>query len=313
MPFKRVPQTFTSAINTVTIGTGENAVKLGGENTLPLYFFDGPCENPPRIGVELSDLGPSLDLPGIAKYYAGCSSIVEQAVRASEMPGADFLCLYLDSADPNGKNTSVADCASLCKEVAAAISKPLAIMGCEDAKKNGELLERLAQELAGENVLLLSATEDNYKGIAAAAGLAYGHKLGAQSAVDVNLAKQLNVLINQLGVKSESVVMDIGSGAVGYGFEYLVSTMERIKLAALGQSDKMLQMPIVTPVSKEAWSVKEAIAPEADFPQWGPLEQRGIDMEIATAAACLAAGSNAVILMHPDAVATLSRLICKLT
>jgi len=312
MPFQRTPQTFTSAIKAVTIGTGDCAVTMGGENILPLYVFDAPCENPPKIGVELSDLGPNLDLPGVARHYAGCDSVVAQAVRACEMPGADFLCLYLDSADPNGKNTSVEDCAALCKEVATAISKPLAVMGCQDAAKNSALLEHIARELAGENVLLLSATEDNYKGIAAAAGLAYGQKLGAQSSVDVNLAKQLNVLISQLGVKSESMVMDTGSGAAGYGFEYLASTMERIKLAALGQSDQMLQMPILTPVSKEAWSVKESLAPEVDFPQWGPVEQRGVDMEIATAAACLASGSNAVILMHPDAVAAVSRLVCEL-
>jgi len=309
MPLKRTPQKFNSAINTVTIGTD---CKIGGENVLPFYVFDAPIENKPKVGVELSDLGPNPDLPNLAKYYEGATSITAQAVRACAMPGVDFLCLSLDSADPNGHNATVEDCVSLCCEVADAIDKPLAILGCGNIEKDGVLLEKLAEALQGRNVLLLSAKEEDYKGIAAAAGLAYGQKVGAESSVDVNLAKQLNVLISQLGVKPESVVMNIGSAAAGYGFEYVSSTMERIKAAALGQNDQMLQMPIITVVSKDAWSVKEALADEADAPQWGPREQRGVDMEITTAAACLVSGSNAVVLMHPDSVATVSRLVSEL-
>ena len=127
--------------------------------------------------------------------------------------------------------------------------------------------------------------------------------------MDINLAKQLNVLISQLGVGNENVVMNLGSAAVGYGFEYIASTIERVKGAALAQNDTMLQMPIITPVGSEAWSVKEAIVDEADFPEWGEREQRGIDMEVATAVAALSVGSNAVILRHPAAVATVSRFI----
>jgi len=312
MPFKSVPQNFTSAINTVTLGTGAEAIELGGENILPLYSFDAPIKNTPKVGIELSDLGPRLDLPHIAEYFAGADTLVNQAIRACEMPGVDFLCLVLDSADPNGKNASIKDCAAVCKEVADAINKPLAIIGCSNAEKDGELLPMVAEVLQNKNVLLLSAKEDNYKSISAAAGLAYGQKFGAESSVDLNLAKQLNVLINQLGVKSESVVMDIGSAAAGYGFEYISSTIERVKSAALAQNDQMLQMPIITIVARDAWTVKESTASESDFPEWGPVEQRGIGMEIATASACLAAGSNAVILMHPDSVSTVSKLISSL-
>ena len=161
-------------------------------------------------------------------------------------------------------------------------------------------------------MLLLSAREENYKAIGAAAGLAYNQKIGAESAVDINLAKQLNVLIGQLGVPSESVVMNLGSAAAGYGFEYVASTMDRVKSAALAQNDTALQMPVVTPVSSEAWAVKEAIVSEDDFPEWGPVEERGIQMEIATAAACLAGGSNAVILKHPESVKTISAFIAAL-
>ena len=148
--------------------------------------------------------------------------------------------------------------------------------------------------------------------VGAAAGLAYNQKVGAESAVDINLAKQLNVVLTQLGVQAENVVMNVGSAAVGYGFEYVVSTMDRIKGAALSQDDKQLQMPIITPVADEAWNVKEAMASEADMPEWGPAEDRGISMEVQTAAAVLASGSDAVILKHPKSVATISKMIKEL-
>ena len=155
----------------------------------------------------------------------------------------------------------------------------------------------------------MSAKEENYKTIAASAGLAYNQKIGAESAVDINLAKQLNVVISQMGVKPTSIAMNVGAAAAGYGFEYVVSTMERVKMAALSQNDNMLQMPIVTPVASEAWNVKESLVSEEDIPEWGPLEERGIDMEIVTASACLASGSNAVILRHPASIAAIAEMI----
>jgi len=161
-------------------------------------------------------------------------------------------------------------------------------------------------------VLLLSAHEENYKTVTVAAVQAYGHKAGAESSVDINLAKQLNVLIAQLGVQTENIVMNPGSAAAGYGFEYVSSTMDRIKAAALAENDAMLQMPIITPVGEEAWSVKETIVSEEEFPDWGPAEQRGIDMEIASAAASLASGSNALILRHPVSVSVIKNLIAEL-
>jgi len=312
MPLKRTPQKFNASINSVVIGTGDKAVTIGGENVLPLYSFDAPIENRPAVGVVLSDLGPDMTLPGVAAFYAGAETLAEQAAKAAAMPGADFVCLKLESADPNGNNASVEDCVAAAKTVADAIDVPLAIEGCKNVDKDAKLFEKISEALQGKNVLLLSAREENYKVIAASAGLAYGQKVGAESAVDINLAKQLNVLINQMGVAPANTAMNLGSAAAGYGFEYVASTMDRVKSAALGQNDQMLQMPVVTPVAGEAWGVKEAIVSEEDFPEWGSREQRGVDMEVATAAACLAAGSNAVLLMHPESVATVAKLIAEL-
>lgn len=309
MPFTGKSGKFNAAIRTVEIGTGDKAVKLGGENVLPFYTFDAPIENAPKIGVLITDMGLENEVAGIKDYYAGATSFAEIAKKAEEMPGADFVVLRFEGADPNGENRSVEDCVAIAKEVGDAITAPLVIEGCKNVEKDAELFSKVAEALQGKNVLILSAREENYKAVAAAAGLAYGQKVGAESAVDINLAKQLNVLIGQLGVDQANVVMNVGSAAAGYGFEYVVSTMDRVKAAALAQGDVQLQMPIMTPVADEAWNVKEAMASEADMPAWGSQEERGIDMEVETAAAVLASGSNAVILKHPTSVATISKLI----
>ena len=309
MPFTGKSGKFNAAIRTVEIGTGDKAVKLGGENVLPFYTFDAPIENAAKIGVLITDMGLENEVAGIKDYYAGATSFAEIAKKAEEMPGADFVVLRFEGADPNGENRSVEDCVAIAKEVGDAITAPLVIEGCKNVEKDAELFSKVAEALQGKNVLILSAREENYKAVAAAAGLAYGQKVGAESAVDINLAKQLNVLIGQLGVDQANVVMNVGSAAAGYGFEYVVSTMDRVKAAALAQGDVQLQMPIMTPVADEAWNVKEAMASEADMPEWGAQEERGIDMEVETAAAVLASGSNAVILKHPTSVATISKLI----
>ena len=312
MPFTGKSGKFNAAIRTVEIGTGDKAVKLGGENVMPLYSFDAPIENAPKIGVLITDLGMENEVAGIKDYYAGASSFAEIAKKAEEMPGADFVVLRFEGADPNGEDRSIEDCVAIAKEVGDAITAPLVIEGCKNVEKDAELFTKVAEALQGKNVLIMSAREENYKAVAAAAGLAYGQKVGAESAVDINLAKQLNVLIGQLSVDPANVVMNVGSAAAGYGFEYVVSTMDRVKAAALSQGDVQLQMPIITPVADEAWNVKEAMASEADMPEWGSQEERGIDMEIETAAAVLASGSNAVILKHPASVATISKLINEL-
>ena len=312
MPFNGKSGKFNASINTVEVGCGEKAIKIGGENVLPFYTFDAPIENAPKIGVMITDLGLENEPAGVKAYYEGCTTLGEIAKKAAEMPGADFVCLKLEGADPNGADKSTEECMKAVKEVVDAIDVPLVIAGCKNVAKDTELLQKASEVAQGKNVIILSAKEEDYKQVGAAAGLAYGQKVGAESAVDINLAKQLNVLIGQLGVDPANVVMNVGSAAAGYGFEYVVSTMDRVKAAALSQGDVQLQMPIITPVADEAWNVKEAMASEADMPEWGSQEERGIDMEIETAAAVLASGSNAVILKHPASVATISKLINEL-
>ena len=309
MPFNQKPQKFNAKINTVTVGTGDKAVTIGGNSTFPFYTFDAPTENRPKIGVEISDMGLDEFSDGIKAYYDGATTMADIAKKAAAMEGADFLCLRLAGGDPNGLNKSVEELIETVKEVADAVDVPLVVEGCKNVEKDSELLTKVAEVLQGRNVLVMSAREEDYKAVGAAAGLAYNQKVGAESAVDINLAKQLNVVTTQLGVDAKKIVMNIGSAAAGYGYEYVVSTMDRIKGAALGQNDNMLQMPIITPVSAETWAVKEATASEADMPEWGSADERGIDMEVMTAAADLAAGSDAVILRHPESIKTISKMI----
>ena len=309
-----VPKTaaYSGKINAVTLGTGDKAIVIGGQNVLPFYTFDAPIENAPKIGVEISDTACEWTEAGLKEFYAGCTTMAEFAQRAETMPGADFICLNFASADPNGANRSVEDCVADAKAVAEVVSMPIVIMGCKNMEKDGELFTKVAEALMGKNILVMSAKNEDYKTVGASVGLACGQKVGAETADDINLAKQLNIMLKQLNVPAESIVMNIGTAAVGYGYEYVASTLDRIRLAALAQSDADLQMPIIAPVSTDTWTVKESTATVEDEPTWGCQEERGIDMEIATAAANLTGGADAVIMRHPAAVATIKKFITEL-
>ncbi len=312
MPFTAKSGKFNASINTVTVGTGDKAIKLGGECALPLYSFDAAFENAPKVGIEITDFGMENEPECVKKYYEGCESLAEIAKKAASFEGVDFLSFRMEGGDPNGANKSTEELIAQLKEVVEAVDLPLVICGSKNVEKDAELLAKAAEAVQGKNALILAAKEENYKTVGAAAGLAYDQIVGAESSVDINLAKQLNVLLGQLGVKAASTVMNVGAAAAGYGYEYVASTMQRIKAAALSQNDAQLQMPIITPVASETWATKEATQAEADTPEWGCQERRGIDMEVETAAADLACGSNAVILKHPVAVATVAKLIKEL-
>ena len=285
MPFVPKKQAFNAHINEVVLGVGDKATAIGGQNVLPFHTFDAEIKNAPKIGVELTDLGMAeYTMPGEKAFYEGCTTVPEMAKRAESLEGASFICLHLEGADPNGLNKSVEECVQLAKDVSDATTLPLVIMGCKNIEKDTELFNKIAEALAGKNILVLSARDENYK----------------------------TTVMTQLGVSAQSIVMNIGSAAAGYGYEYVASTLDRVKDAALKQADAMLEMPIMTPVSADTWGVKEAVMSEEDMPEWGSQEERGIEMEITTAAAVLAGGSDAVILRHPEAIKTIAKMISAL-
>ena len=312
MAFTPKTAPFSGKINAVTLGTGDNAIVIGGQNVLPFYTFDGAIENAPKIGLEVSDLASQWEVASLKEFYAGCNTMADYAKKAESAEGVDFICLNFAGADPNGANRSVADCVADAKAVAEVVTKPIVILGCKNMEKDGELLGALAEALAGKNVLIMSAKNENYKTVGASVALANGQKLGAETADDINLAKQLNIMLKGLNVNPEAVVMDIGTAAVGYGYEYAASTFDRIRLAALAQGDADLQMPILATVCNDTWGIKESTATEEDEPAWGCVEERAISMEIATATADLVGGADAVVLRHPASVATIKKFITEL-
>ena len=309
-----VPKTapYSGKINAVTLGTGDKAIVIGGQNVLPFYTFDAPIENAPKIGIEISDAANEWTSAGLKEFYAGCTTMADYAKKAETMPGADFLCLHFESADPNGANRSVEECVADAKAVAEAVSMPIVIMGCKNIEKDGELFSKIAEALQGKNILVMSARSEDYKTVGASVALAYGQKVGAETADDINLAKQLNIMLKGLSIAPANIIMNVGTAAVGYGYEYVASTLDRIRLAALAQSDADLQMPIIAPVSTDTWGVKESSASEEDEPAWGSQEERAVGMEVATAAANLTGGADAVIMRHPAAVATIKKFITEL-
>ena len=312
MSFVPKKQAYSAHINAVTLGTGEKAVTIGGQNVMPFYTFDAPIENAPKIGVEISDAASEWTAPGLKEFYAGCECLADYAKKAETMPGVDFLCLHFESADPNGANRSVADCVADAKAVAEAVSMPIVVMGCKNMEKDGELFSKISEALQGKNILVMSTKNEDYKTVGTSVVMAYGQKVCAETADDINLAKQLNIMLKGLSIKPENIMMNIGTAAVGYGYEYVASTLDRVRAAALAQSDGDLQMPIIAPVSTDTWGVKESIVSEEDEPAWGPLEERAIGMEVSTAAANLTGGADAVIMRHPAAIATIKQFITEL-
>lgn len=309
MPYKKVEQKFNGKINVCEIGAGDAAVSIGGEKSLPFLGSEGFKA---AVGIAISDTTDEW-APCFTDIYGDAMKDAAAFAKAAvEKSGADFLLVNLASADPNGADNSVENCVATAVAIEAAIDVPLVVQGCNNAEKDAKLLEEVAKALEGKNVVLFSAVEDSYKTVGAAGGMAYGQKVGAESSVDINLAKQLNILLTQLGVKAQDIIMDVGTAAVGYGFEYVASTMDRIRLAALGQNDDTLQMPIMTDVSKDSWGVKESVVIEAEAPEWGSQEARGIGVEVSTAASCVVGGSNAVIVRHPESAKTIKAMVAGL-
>lgn len=311
MAYKKPVQNFKGRIQEVTIG---NDLKIGGESVLPFYSFDGDTGNKPAVGMEIWDVYPDTWTDGLKEIYKDVADDpVKWANYCIEKYNPDFICIKFEGANPDGQDRSPEECAEVAKNLSENVSIPLVIAGCANNEKNAKIFTKIAEAVANKNYVFLSAVEANYKEVGAAVGLAYGNIVAAESSVDLNLAKQLNILVTQLGVKPERLVMDPGCSAVGYGFEYVSTTMDRIRLAALEQNDATLQVPMILPVSFETWKVKESVATNEDVPEWGCQEERGIGMEVSTAVGVLSAGANAVILRHPQSLEVIRNFIKEMT
>ena len=292
-------------------GTRGRTFTIGGQNCMPFHLWEGTYPNRPVIAMEVFDtVGEKY--PAVLRDVYGdlLKRPAEMAKVCVEQYGADVISVRLDGTHPERGDRSAAAAVELVKSVLAAVDVPLIITGHNHFEKNNEVLKAVAQACAGENLLLDWVEQDNYRTIAGAA-LAYGHTLVAQSPIDVNIGKQLNILLTNMNLPASKIVMDPMTGAIGYGIEYTYSVMERIRLTGLG-GDKMLCAPMILSPGFECAKLKESKAPESSFPAWGPLARRAVLWETSTAVAFLYAGADLMVLYHPDAVKATKKTIAQL-
>jgi acetyl-CoA decarbonylase/synthase complex subunit delta len=309
MAFTPPKETYSGTIFPVTIGTGDNAVTVGGENVLPFHVFEGEMPGSPVIAYEIQDVPPDDWPESVKQPFEGVSGDpVEWAKHCQDTLKAKAIALRLIGTHPDNQDRSVDDAVKTVKDVLGAISVPLVILGSNHVDKDSAVLVAAAEAAKDLNCVIGKAQEANYKTIAAAA-MANNHKIIAMSELDINLSKQLNILISQMGFDKARIITDPMSSALGYGLEYTYSVMERIKLAALSQNDDTMQPPMVADVGMYVWKIKETQAPEADLPEWGSLPERGIAWEAITAASLLIAGSELLIMRHPRAVEAVEKFI----
>lgn len=303
MAFEIPEQTYSGKIGETTVGTGSGAVTLGGQTSYPFHLFEGDMPHPPRIAMEVWDYDPSEEWPeaAVAPFKDVISSPEAWAKKCVDEYGADIIVLQLKSTDPNGMDRSAEEAAEVTKKVVEAVDVPVVLWGTANNQKDEEVLKKISEVCEGKNLALGPVEEGNHKGVGASA-LGYGHTVVASSPIDVNLAKQLNILLGNLGVQSNKIIVDPTTGGLGYGMEYSYSVMERIMMAALTQEDDKLQIPMITNLGNEIWKCKEAGLPLSEMPTLGDPEKRAILMECVGAVCYLLSGSSVLILRHPESV-----------
>lgn len=307
MTIPDVKEKWTSKINTVAIGatkeqggTRRTTVTVGGQTTLPFLSFEGALPNKSVVAAYVADTVP--DWPDFLKQAIGAeiNSPVEWAQKAVAQYGVDLICLKLIGADPVGKNTSPTDCAKTVEAVLKAVDVPLIIWGCGNDDKDSLVLPECAQASKGENCLIGSAKESNYRTIVAICK-ADKHKLIAEAPVDINIAKQVNILLQDAGYDLKDVVMFQTTAALGYGFDYVYTIIERARTAGL-KGDKLMAAPQICDVGGEVYRIKEAIVDDDVLPGWGKVQKRGPAWEATCAMGYIQAGADIVVMAHPDAI-----------
>ena len=313
MAFVAPKETYNGKVLGFDFGKGDRAVTIGGESSLPFLSFEGTIPNKPVIAYEIQDVAPDDWPEPLKEQFKDVSNDpVTWAKHCQDKLNAKAIALRLVSTHPDRGDRSAAEAAKTVKDVLAAINVPLIIIGSNNIEKDSSVLVAAAEAASGYNCIIGKAQEGNYKTIVAAA-LAHNHKLIAMSELDINLAKQLNILITQMGFDKSRLITDPMCSALGYGLEYTYSVMERIRLAGLMQNDATMQPPILGDVGMYVWKTKETVASEADVPGWGRLEERGIAWETVTSTSMLMAGTNLLIMRHPKAVETVEKVIGELS
>jgi acetyl-CoA decarbonylase/synthase complex subunit delta len=292
---------YSGKINVVPLGPQK--LLVGGNSAYNFHDFEGTFPHKPVVGLQVWDMDPGEGYaPPLAAKFAGVLGDPGAWAKKCVEYGADVISLQLKSTDPNDLDAPPSKAVENVGKVLDAINVPLIVMGVDNKEKDVEVLSAVAEKFNGKNLIIGPVTEKNYKQLGAQA-LAYGHSIVAKSPIDVNLAKQLNILLMDLGVKADKILIDPTISGLGYGLEYTYSIMERITMAALVQQDDKLQQPIIAIIGDETWKVKECNTPVEGNEAMGDWEARAVQMEVTTAVSFLAAGASVILEAHPDALA----------
>jgi acetyl-CoA decarbonylase/synthase complex subunit delta len=307
-----IPRTaYSGKIKEITLGKGDKAVTVGGETSYPFFLFEGEMPHLPRIAMEVYDMAPEEWAEAALEPFQGVTdNPVAWAQKCIKDYGAEMICLQLLSTDPNGKNRPADEAAQVVKKVADAIDVPLIVWGTANHDKDTEVLRAVAELCQDKSLILGPVEEADHKKIGAAA-IGYKHTVVASTPIDINLAKQLNILLGNLGVPDNLLAIDPTVSSIGYGIEYCFSVMERMRMAALTQQDAKLQFPIICNIAKETWKTKEAKI--KDDPVMGDPKKRGILLEAMSSMILLLAGADVLIMRHPDAIKLVREMVADLT
>jgi acetyl-CoA decarbonylase/synthase, CODH/ACS complex subunit delta len=307
MPIEISKDTWPGIVRTITLGATSveggsrtNKVVVGGQKTLPFLAFEHPTSNKPKIAIEIKDQKPEDWSPVLLNAWGDSVNFPGTWAKSAEAVGADLIVLALSASGVDGKPTTEQAAIAVVKEVLNSTGLPLIVLGPGQAELDNKLLVAVSEATKGERLVLGICEDKNYRTIVATA-MANDHLVIARTPMDVNLAKQLNILINDMGFPLDRVLMDPTTGALGYGIEYGYSAMERLRLAAL-QGDSMTQLPMIVTPGFEAWKTKEAKVGEGVPESWGDWEQRGINWEILTAMTLIESGADIIVLRHPESV-----------
>jgi len=309
---------WSGTIRTITLGataadggTRSRTVTVGGQTTLPFLGFDGKVPNRPVVAVEVRAVNPVEEWPEpLTKAWGAAMGDMAAWAKAAETAGADIVSLQLTTVDSTGKRMTAAAARMALRAVLNATGLPVIVLGTGQAELDNDILVACAEEGVGERLVLGPCEDKNYRTIVAAA-LAHGHLVTAKTPMDVNLSKQLSVLIHDMGLPMERILTDPTTGSLGYGIEYGYSVMERLRLAGL-QGDSMTQQPMIVTPGEEAWRAKEARAGEGVPATWGDWTTRAVNWEAMTAAALVESGADIVVMRHPEAVARVKKMIVEL-
>jgi len=313
MAFEIPKTTYTGKIKEIKLGKGDKAVVVGGESCYPFYLFEGEMPRLPRIAMEVYDTPPEEWPEAALEPFAGVTDDpAAWAKKCVDDYGAEMLCLQLVSTDPNGLDRGADEAAEVVKKVADAVDVPLIVWGTANHDKDIEVLRKVTEVCHGKNLIIGPVEEGDHKQLGAAA-IGYQHTVVSSTPIDINLAKQLNILLGNLGVPDELIVIDPTVSCIGYGIEYAYSVMERMRMAALTQQDDKLQFPIICNIAKEVWKAKEAQISEKDDPKMGDAKKRGILLEAMSAMCLLLAGGDVLVMRHPEAIKLIKEMLAELT